>query len=216
MTLLLLIRHGETDAVGRRLSGWTRGVHLNERGREQAAALCEMLAALPLAALYVSPLERAIETARPLSRRLGLEMIRSRNLLEVNYGDYTGKTFSALRRLRFWQEVHRAPSRVRFPGGESFLEVQSRAARFFAEVREGFEGRIVAAFTHGDIIRLGLAYGLGLSLDLFQRFTVSPASLSAVEFLPHATRILAVNLPAGAVLPPGIPPRERRRTRPGK
>lgn len=204
MTIILLVRHGETDYVGRRLSGWTRGVHLNERGREQAEVLADALGGLPLRAIYSSPLERAIETAAPLARRVHRPIVRTRDMIEVNYGDYTGRTFASLRPLSFWKDVHRQPSRVRFPGGESFLEVQERVARALLAMCEAHPRQMVAAFAHGDVIRLGLAHSLGIPLDLYQRLTVAPASISAIEFEPGGTRLITVNHSAGVPLPPQL------------
>lgn len=201
MTTILLVRHGETDFVGRRLSGWTRGVHLNARGREQAGEVAKALAGLPLRAIYSSPLERALESAKPLAQRLGCPILRRRELIEVNYGDYTGRTFASLRRLDLWKEVHHHPARVRFPGGESFIEVQERVVRALERLCKEHPRQMVAAFAHGDVIRLGLAYSLGIPLDLFQRLTVSPASISALEFGPRGTRLIALNHSAGSPLP---------------
>ncbi len=204
MTVILLVRHGETDYVGRRLSGWTRGVHLNAHGREQAQAVAQAMCDLPLRAIYSSPLERAVETAAPLARRLELAIVRRRELIEVNYGDYTGRTFPSLRRLQFWKEVHRHPSRVRFPGGESFLEVQERVARALLAMCHDHPHEMVAAFAHGDVIRLGLAYALGVPLDLYQRLTVAPASISVVAFEPRGTRLVTVNHSSGSPFPAGL------------
>ncbi|HLC33415.1 MAG TPA: histidine phosphatase family protein [Anaerolineales bacterium] len=201
MTTILLVRHGETDFVGRRLSGWARGVHLNARGREQAGEVAKALGGLPLRAIYSSPLERALETAKPLAQYLGCPILRRRDFIEVNYGEYTGRTFASLRRLALWQEVHRHPARVRFPGGETFIEVQQRVARALEGLCEEHPRQMVAAFAHGDVIRLGLAYSLGIPLDLFQRLTVSPASISALEFGPRGTRLIALNHTAGSPLP---------------
>lgn len=204
MTTILLIRHGETDFVGRRLSGWTPGVHLNARGREQAEEVAKAVCDLPLRAIYSSPLERALETAGPLAKRRACPILRRRELIEVNYGDFTGRTFASLRRLNLWKEVHRHPALVRFPEGETFIEVQERVGRAFEEMRAEYPRAMVAAFAHGDVIRLGLAYALGVPLDLFQRLTVSPASISALEFGARGPRLIAINHTAGAPLPAAI------------
>jgi probable phosphoglycerate mutase len=204
MTIILLVRHGETDFVGRRLSGWTPGVHLNARGREQAGEVAKALGDLPVRAVYSSPLERAVETAKPLARRLDCPILRRRELIEVHYGDFTGRTFASLRRFNLWKEVHRHPAQVRFPGGETFIEVQERVGRAFEEMRADHPRQMVAAFAHGDVIRLGLAYALGIPLDLFQRLTVSPASISALEFGVGGPRLIAINHTAGSPLPAAI------------
>ena len=204
VTTILLVRHGETDFVGRRLAGWTRGVHLNGRGREQAVEVANALGGLPLRAIYSSPLERALETAKPLAQHLERPILLRRRFIEVNYGDYTGRTFASLRRLALWKEVQRHPARVRFPGGETFNEVQERVTRALEGLCDDHPRQMVAVFAHGDVIRLGLAHSLGIPLDLFQRLTVSPASISALEFGSRGTRLIAINHTAGSPLPAGL------------
>ena len=76
MTMVFLIRHGLTDHTGRRLYGRTPGLHLSERGREQAERLAERFSGVRLAAVYSSPLDRCIETAAPLAAAQGLRVTR--------------------------------------------------------------------------------------------------------------------------------------------
>ena len=118
MTLLLLIRHGLTDAVQRGvLAGWTPGVHLSDAGREQVERLAERTGKLPIGAVYSSPLERCRETAAPIAAARGMRVSVRRELGEVHYGEWTGRRLSQLSRTKLWREVQRTPSRVRFPGG---------------------------------------------------------------------------------------------------
>ena len=119
-TLLLLIRHGENDVMYRRLAARLPDVHLNQRGREQAAALAQALTHAPIEAIYSSPLERAVETAQPLADARGLPVEIRSDLIEVNYGSWQGKTYAQLRRTNLWKTVHSTPSQVRFPDGEAF------------------------------------------------------------------------------------------------
>jgi probable phosphoglycerate mutase len=205
LTILFLVRHGETEFVGRRLSGWTPGIHLNPKGREQAQAVCESLAQYPIRAIYSSPLERAVETAAPLAKALQLPVHRRRGLGEVDYGSFTGRSFRELRRLKTWQRVRSQPSRASFPGGESLLEVQFRATRELWTVEKEHPRALVTLFSHGDAIRLALVYVLGLPLDLYQRLMISPGSISVVRFSSQGTEVLALNVPAGGSLP--FPPR---------
>ena len=128
MATLLLVRHGHTDAAGKRLTGWARGVHLNERGRQQAERLVERLDGIRVDAIVSSPLERCRETAAPLAEGDGVAACDVRRAwIEVGYGDWTGRSISQLRRPSCGGRVMATPSNVRFPGGESLLEVQARA-----------------------------------------------------------------------------------------
>ena len=119
MPVVLLIRHGENDVMHRRLAGRLPGVHLNEPGRGQAAALVERLKNLPVNAIYSSPLERALETAEPLAGTRELPVQVNPGLLEIDYGQLQGKTYKQLQRINAWKMLQEEPSRVQFPGGES-------------------------------------------------------------------------------------------------
>lgn len=193
MTVLLLIRHAVTDVTGKRLSGRTPGVHLSPDGRRQAEALAERLSAVPIAALYASPLERCVETAEVIGERRGLGVQLLPQLEEVAYGRWTGRPLAQLVRTSLWTKIQQSPSSVRFPEGETLAEVQRRAV----DALEGVAGRhprgVVAAVSHADVIRLVLAHYAGVHLDLFQRLIVSPASVSAVALGDRVPRILRMN-----------------------
>src|SRR3569832_2419710 len=90
MIRLLLIRHATTDSVGERLSGRTPGVHLNEEGHMQAQALAKRIAHLPIARVYSSPLERAVETAVPLAEQLKQQVVVEEELVELLCGGGAG------------------------------------------------------------------------------------------------------------------------------
>lgn len=193
MTLLLLIRHGMNDWVHGRLAGWTPGVHLNEQGRAQAQALAERLADLPIAAVYTSPLERAIETAQPLAAARGLPLRVIENIGEVRYGEWTGGELKELSKHELWPGVQHYPSGTRFPGGETLGEVQARAVAALDALRANHPKEIIAAVAHADLLKLVIAYYIGMHVDLFQRLVIDPASVTAIGFSPMGPRMLAYN-----------------------
>jgi probable phosphoglycerate mutase len=193
MTVLLLIRHAQTDTAGKRLTGWQRGVHLNDRGREQANELAERLDGVPIRAIYSSPLERCRETAAPLARARGLTVSARRALLEVDYGDWTGRSIAALRRTKRWRVLLSAPSRIRFPGGESMLGVQERAVAEVERIVARHPRDVVAIVSHADVVRLALLHYAGMHLDELQRLVVEPASVSVVAVEDGPARIVKVN-----------------------
>ena len=210
MPLLLLVRHALTDATGRRLVGWAPGVHLSERGRTQAQALVERLAPVPLAAVYSSPLERCLETAEPVAADRGLPVRVAEDLGEVRFGDWTGRPIGQLARTRLWRRIQEVPSGVRFPGGESFLETQDRAARAVASIAAAHPERVVAVVSHADVIKLLIAHFAGIHIDHFQRLVVSPASVTAIAQGSGAPRVLRVNDTGGlADLVPRKPGRRK-------
>ncbi|HLE23723.1 MAG TPA: MSMEG_4193 family putative phosphomutase [Anaerolineales bacterium] len=183
MTTFLLVRHGENDWVGRRLPGWTPGVHLNARGRAQAEALAGLLRPIRLAAVCSSPLERALETARPLARSKGVTIQRTRGLAEMQVGDWQGQSLRRLSRNKLWPIIQHTPSLARFPGGESFPEAQARIVAALEALRRKYASprAVVACFSHGDMIKMAVAHYLGLPLDMFQRLAADPASITALH-----------------------------------
>lgn len=194
MTYLFLIRHGENEWVETgKLAGRTPGVHLNEKGHQQSAALAERLANQPITAIYSSPLVRCVETAQPLAQRLGVPVCEETGLLEVDYGEWRGAELKELSKKPDWQLVQMYPSGFRFPGGETLREVQSRVVATLERIRTEHAGEAIALFAHGDILRTTLAWYLGAPLDLFQRIVINTASVSLLGFHHFGPRILVVN-----------------------
>jgi probable phosphomutase (TIGR03848 family) len=193
VTLLLLIRHGTNDWVHGRLAGWTPGVHLNDEGRRQAAALAARLGPLPIDAIYASPLERTIETAQAVAGPRGLPLRIVEGLGEVKYGDWQGAELKELYKHELWPGVQFYPSGTRFPGGETLGESQMRIVSTIDSLRARHPKGVFAVVSHCDIIRLALAYYIGMHVDLFQRLEIFPCSLTAVAFTPMGPRLLTYN-----------------------
>ena len=193
MTTILLIRHAVTDTTGKLLTGWTKGIHLNGKGRLQAESLVQRLDKAPLRAIYASPLERTLETARPLARAKKLSVIGRPALGDIKPGQWTGKSLKALKRNKQWPVVQHSPSLWRFPGGESFPEMQARLVAEVEALRSRHPKDVIACFSHADCIKLLVAHYLGLPLDLFQRLEISPASVTALAIREGSARLLRLN-----------------------
>ncbi|WP_235735982.1 histidine phosphatase family protein [Nocardioides alcanivorans] len=219
MATLILVRHGRSTAnSGRILAGRGPGIHLDDHGREQAIQVAERLAGVPLARVVSSPLERTRETAEPLLASLGAELVLEPGIVECDYGEWTGQSFEVLLKEPLWKTVQRQPSSVRFPDGESMLEMSSRGVaavrRHDREVQETHgPGAVWVAFSHGDVIKSVLADAFGMHLDLFQRINVDPGSASVVRYGEHRPSVLAVNTHAGS-LAWTVPPAEHQREAP--
>ena len=191
---MLLVRHGQTPTTGKVLPGRAPGLHLADQGREQADAAAERIGALTkVSAVYASPLERTRETAAPIAKRLGLKTVVDRGLLECDFGEWTGKELKALSKLPEWSGVQRHPSGFRFPGGESFPEMQARMAGTLAKLRDRHPGETIVAVSHADPIKAAVAEAVGTPLDLFQRIVISPCSVTAIAFGMTGPAVLAVN-----------------------
>jgi len=195
MPLVLLVRHGENEFVKKKkLPGRLPGIHLNEKGRQQAQALAEKLKNAPLKAVYASPLERALETAEPIAQALCLTVIPRPALMDVDVGEWQGESLGKLRRNKLWKVVQGAPSRLRFPGGETFAEAQQRmVAEIEALCKLHDPKEMFVCVSHADPIRLAVAYYLGLPLDLFQRLSVNTASITALAIGEMGSHLLTLN-----------------------
>jgi probable phosphomutase (TIGR03848 family) len=178
--LLLLVRHALTPITGKRLTGRLAGFHLSEEGRAQAAEVAGRLAKFPLAAIYSSPLERCRETAEEIASLHKLKVVTEKNIAEVDYGQWQGKTFKVLYKSKGWAELRARPGDFRFPGGETVREAQTRGVAAIEQMRARHAGKVVIAVSHADLIRLIVAAYLGLGLDLYNRIMVGPATVSAL------------------------------------
>lgn len=182
MTHILLIRHAVNDFVKTgRLAGWTPGVHLNEEGQAQAAALGQRLADATLHRLYASPLERTMETAQAIQQHHPhLPIVQNEQIGEVRYGDWEGMEISKLTGRKMWQVVQQYPSRAEFPNGETMRGVQTRAVNAIEALVEAHPRETVAVVSHADLIKMVIAHFLGMHLDEFQRIVIAPASISSL------------------------------------
>lgn len=197
-TLVLLVRHGRTPTTGAILPGRAAGLKLADEGHAQAEAAAARLAQVPnLAAVYSSPLERTRQTATPIAKALGLKVKVDRGLIECDFGDWTGADLKTLAKLTEWTTVQRWPSGFRFPGGESFSEMQTRITATVARLAAAHRGKAVVLVSHADPIKAVVADALGTHLDLFQRIVISPCSVSAISYGPTGPAVLGVNTLGG-------------------
>lgn len=195
MATILLTRHGQNEYVKQgRLAGRLPRVHLNQQGREQAKKLGEVLATMPIKAIYSSPLERAVETAEPIAAKHDLSVIKREGLLEMDIGKWQGKTIKQVARTKLWKVVQYNPTLARFPEGESFGEAQLRIAGELETLTSMHKPKdIIVCVGHSDMIKLAVAYYLGLSLDFFQRLTIDPATISTLYIGKSGTRLINLN-----------------------
>jgi probable phosphomutase (TIGR03848 family) len=216
VTTVILLRHGRTTAnAAGVLAGWTPGVRLDDAGSAQVQAVAERLAAVPLAAVVSSPLERCQQTAGAVVAGRSVELQTDDRLGEARYGDWTGRPIKELVKDPMWKVVQQHPSAAVFPGaeGEGLAQTQARAV---AAVREWNAqlgpDAVWLACSHGDVIKAVLADALGVHLDQFQRIVVDPASLSVVTYTDTRPFVARINDTGGDVSAL-IPPKKKRRGR---
>src|SRR5215510_1524085 len=165
-TLVLLVRHGLTPTTGAKLPGRAPGLHLSDDGRKQAEVVAERIGALgTVGAVYASPLERARETAAPIAKATGKRVRVLADLNECEFGQWTGRRLSDLRKKKEWRQVQRHPSGFRFPGGESFAEMQVRITGALQGLRARHPGERVVAVSHADPIKAAVTDAMGSHLD---------------------------------------------------
>ncbi|MWJ19121.1 MSMEG_4193 family putative phosphomutase [Clavibacter michiganensis subsp. michiganensis] len=205
MATVILVRHGRTTANATGiLAGRTPGVDLDDTGRDQADRAGDRLAAVPLAAVVSSPLQRCWETAQRILERQPGKPVQpvDPDLTECDYGDWQGRPLGELATEDLWKTVQAHPSAVVFPGGESMAGMQARAVAAIRRHDAAIEaehgpGAVWVAVSHGDVIKSILADAYGMHLDLFQRIDVGPASLSIVRYGAGRPTVHATNTDAG-------------------
>ena len=193
MTKFLLIRHASNDAVGKRLVGRMTGVHLNVEGQAQAEALGERLKHINISAIYSSPLERAIETAAPLAKKLQQQVNIDEAFNEVNFGEWTNCTFEELSNNHQFHRFNNFRSCTRIPGGELMSEAQQRMITGIESLQHKHRNEIVAVVSHADPIKSVIAHYAGIHLDMFLRLEISPASVSIIRLSEDAVSIVQLN-----------------------
>ena len=192
-TTILLVRHGVTSTTGKILPGRAPGLHLSDTGVAQAQAVAQRIAPLKPAAIYASPLERTRETAAPIAAAMKKKLQINKGLLECEFGEWTGKSLATLFRKTEWSQVQNAPSTFRFPGGESFTEMQLRMWTTLEALATKHTGKTIVAVSHADPIKAAVTYAQGVPLDLFQRTVISPCSVTALVIGSGRPMVLCVN-----------------------
>ncbi|MDP2773648.1 MAG: histidine phosphatase family protein [Nocardioides sp.] len=223
MATVILVRHGRTSAnASGTLAGRTPGVKLDDTGADQARRTAERLAAVPLAAVVTSPLERCRQTAKIITgaHPAAPKSVTERGITECDYGEWQGRLLKDLAKEKLWGVVQTQPSAAAFPGGESLQAMQARSVEAVRRHDAAIEaehgaGAVWVAVSHGDIIKSVLADALGMHLDLFQRLFVDPASVSIVRYTGTRPYVLASNTHAGDLSWLAAAPAKRARRRKG-
>jgi broad specificity phosphatase PhoE len=205
MLTMLLVRHASFDHVGQRLAGRAPGIRLNDRGRAEADALGQALAdggagaTGRIDALYSAPLERARDTAEILGHHLSLAVLPAPGLDELDFGDWTGRSFAELGADPRWLAFNMARGRTRIPGGELMGEAVARAVGELSAIAARHPEGTVVAVSHADVIRGIVLDTLGLPLDQIYRLgVVAPASVSVIRLTADGpAEVISVNWTPG-------------------
>ncbi|MFO7963004.1 MAG: histidine phosphatase family protein [Desulfobacterales bacterium] len=193
MTVFLMIRHGDTDAVGNMLAGRREGFHLNTRGNRQVGRLSTMIQGVELAAVFTGPLERTVETASAIAEPQRLNPVISEALNEIATGDWTGLRFDELKEDARWRRFNTFRSGTGIPGGEYAAEVQNRVVTKMLEWVEAYPGKALALVSHADVIKAAVSYFAGIPIDFMLRLHIDPASVSIISVRDYGPEVLCIN-----------------------
>jgi len=191
---LIFVRHAEpSDDVRGRVYGRT-DVELSPRGVEHAGEIAFFFNDTATTEIYTSPLKRALATAAPLARMLGLEPVVVDDLRELDFGELEGLTVGQAA-ARYPAQAHwmTAPAAARFPGGERVSALRERAVRAARGIADAHPGEAVAAFSHAVVIRAIVADALSMPLDMMFRLDQSFGGLTVVEWFDEVPFVRAVN-----------------------
>ena len=195
MTRLFLVRHGRSTAnAAGVLAGYQSGVELDERGVEQAKKLADRFEIPDLKAIISSPVLRCQQTAQYLADRLSLQISSDERVTEMNFGTWQGRTVADLAAEPLWPSIQNQPSLVRFPEGETFLEVGLRAGEAIRDWNELFDSGSYVVFTHADVIKVVVAEAVGLPIDYFQRIAIDPCSISILDYDTERVSLRGLNM----------------------
>ena len=193
MTIIMLIRHGETDDIGNALAGQIN-THLNSNGVKQSKILAQNLSKLPIEAIFSSPLKRPQQTAAPLAAALNLPVRILQCINQVNFGDWQGMSFESLDIDERWYEFQKNPVLVDVPGGENAIQVKKRVTDCYTNLSRTFsENSLIATFTHGSIIRHCVCSFLGIDLQNFNNIKISAASVTTIKITTQSSKLLHLN-----------------------
>ncbi|WP_134500026.1 histidine phosphatase family protein [Microvirga pakistanensis] len=192
-TTFFLVRHAAHDRVGTVLCGRMPGVRLGELGRAQARVLAQRFESENVVSIHTSPLERAVETASPIAASLGRVAEPSDDIIEIDFGAWSGKTFDMLSDDERWRAWNSSRSTSRPPGGETMLEAQARIIHGMERLRSLHAEGSVILVSHSDVIKAALLYHLGMPIDSYGRLEISPASISTLVVGDWGSKVLRIN-----------------------
>jgi len=192
-TTFFLVRHAAHDNVGGFLAGHSPGVRLGSDGQAQAARLAERMRRESFAAIYASPRERAAETAAAIAQLSHVPVERAEALDEIDFGDWSGKSFDVLNADPAWRRWNELRSLARTPAGETMLDVERRAIGFMEESCRRFPDGALVLVSHADVIRAAVGHVLGLAIDFWLRFDIDPGSVTTLIMGDWGARVIALN-----------------------
>jgi probable phosphoglycerate mutase len=184
-TRLFLVRHGATALTAEDRFSGAEGVELSDQGRTQAECLGLRLRDEGIAAVYSSPLSRAMDTARIVSQGWAATPISIDGLREISHGHWEGLQRKEVE-ARFAAEYamwEQDPFTCAPSGGESGVAVLARALPALKTIINDHQGAKILVVSHKATIRLMLCSLLGIDARGYRdRLDQAPACLNVIDF----------------------------------
>ncbi len=198
MARLVFIRHAHSTANDAGiLSGQISGISLSKKGIKQADQLVDRLGPSEFDSVRVSPMQRCEETIAPWIRSSFAQGLKNYtiddSLIEVDYGNWSGRKLSSLSREKMWKEIQNRPSTVQFPNGERIRGMQKRALLSIDSALKEKKNGTHLFVSHGDVLKALVASLLKMKLDDFQSLVIDPASVTVIDYDGEKSRLLAFN-----------------------
>jgi len=199
MTRFYLVRHGNTNA-GDRLVGRTEGFPLSENGREQINYIAgKYLKQVKFDKFLCSPIERTRESARIICGYINMEPEVNQSLNEIDFGEWTGKSFDELEKDQNWKLFHSSRSTSQIPGGESIGNIYKRVVDLIVELNQSFPEGSVLLVTHAEVIRIIFSHFSGMHLNDSYKIRIDTGSLSILSINNGGAFIESINLPGSDI-----------------
>lgn len=193
MPKIYLLRHAQSEANEQGiLAGPDNSVKLSVKGLKQSKNATKHLQKIDFTKIYCSPISRCFETIEPFVRsRPEIDFEYHPDLKEMDYGKWNGKKLDELSKKREWMVIQKSPATFKFPDGESFVQLRKRVQNFLAEIID--QPGSILLVSHGDVIKMFLACTLEQPINTFQRFAVTPASLTIINYDQKVKSVISTN-----------------------
>ncbi|HEY0681361.1 MAG TPA: histidine phosphatase family protein [Steroidobacter sp.] len=193
---LVLVRHATCARMDEMLLGRTVDAPLAEIGLREAEAMAHALDPHHETLIVVSPRRRAQQTASAIAARCQGELLTSAAIDELDFGHWSGQTFSELAHDPAWRRWNEQRNLAATPAGERISDVQARVLDHLQRLCQAFPGRPMVLVTHAEVIRAALLHWLQAPVAAYRRLAISPASMSRVSLSDWGPCVDSINLRA--------------------
>lgn len=192
---LFLIRHGQTEGNVNRVILGREDFTLNSLGVQQAQKCAQKLCHIgPVQKIYTSPVKRALQTAQIMAQMLQVDIEIDEDLTEIDPGPWQGQSYEAIRSHEKWDAHIQKPLEVPLPGFETVKDSLVRSSRCLKKKLDQLKEAHIILVSHGDVLRLMLAYLLHTDMNYFRQIYIEHCRLQHIQNTEYGPRLLGINL----------------------